>query len=105
MRIGIADIEGSVLEVTQLKSGALATSSPDGLRFSDGSPHIRRTDGRNLPLRWRTVSVEAGTAAMADAYSTALVLTPDTGLAERLKSTGHVRSVLMQENTGEIWQI
>ncbi len=105
MRIGIADIEGSILEATQLQSGALATSSPDRLRFSDGSGHIQRADGRNLSLRWRTVSVEAGTAAMADAYSTALVLTPDIGLAERLKSAGHVRSVLMQENTGEIWRI
>ncbi|WP_347266654.1 FAD:protein FMN transferase [Paracoccus sp. (in: a-proteobacteria)] len=70
---GIADAGGGVLRRITLSDRALATSSPSGTRIGPRDlPHIIAPDGR-MPL-WRTVSVSAPEAAVADGLSTALCL-------------------------------
>lgn len=71
-RVGVADPAGALLETRRLSRSALATSSPLALRFAGGEGHILHPAVPELAAPWSTVSVEAGTAALADAVSTAL---------------------------------
>ena len=107
-----ADAQGARLEIagpggalarTTLRGAAMATSGPYALTIGrGGAPHILHPwDGRFRP-RWRTVSVEAGTAAMADALSTALCLTPDLALARRLRASGAVSRVWAEDRDGRV---
>lgn len=60
-----------------LRNRALASSAPLGMTFGgDGrSAHILDPrDGRPVPARWRGITVSAGSAALADALSTAACL-------------------------------
>jgi thiamine biosynthesis lipoprotein len=70
-----------------LQDRALATSAPLGMTFgADGvTGHILdpRT-GRPAPLVWRSISVSAPSAALADALSTAACLTTTRADAQRL---------------------
>lgn len=72
---GLADAAGRLQRRITLRERALATSSPAGTLIGPkNAPHIVATDGRRAV--WDTVSVSAGTAAMADGLSTALCLMP-----------------------------
>lgn len=64
--------EGEALADARLKNRCLATSSPQGTVIGAGQPHILGPQGQ--APRWRTVSVSAGSAAVADALSTAFCL-------------------------------
>ena len=68
-RIGIEDVEDGRQGWRTLSNGALATSSPGALRFG-GQAHILNPLGTGAPL-WSSVTVEADSATMADAASTA----------------------------------
>ena len=83
-RLALADPVHGTLGQRSLTDGAIATSSPGALRLGpDG--HILAPDGR-APL-WSTISVEAPSAAMADALSTAAVfLARDTLAALRARA-------------------
>lgn len=72
-RIGIADPGEGLVRTITLSGGAVATSSPGADRIN-GQPHIFGPGGE--APRWSTVTVEARTAALADALSTALCLGP-----------------------------
>lgn len=63
--------DGTSLAETRLRNRALATSSPRGT-LVNGQPHILGPKGQQ-PV-WRTVSVSASWAAVADALSTAFCL-------------------------------
>lgn len=104
-RLAVADARGRQFADLVLQNSAVATSSPSGLRFADGSGHILDPTGDRRRPRWRTVSVEAEMAAIADAVSTALVLAPDAGLAGRLRADGIVRRVLLQDRDGKVRSI
>ncbi|OOY03198.1 FAD:protein FMN transferase [Thioclava sp. F28-4] len=70
--LGVLDPSAGLLARLQLRDGrAMATSSPGALALPGGS-HILGPQGQ-LP-RWSTVTVEAKSAALADAASTAFVL-------------------------------
>jgi thiamine biosynthesis lipoprotein len=71
-RAAIAAPDGRILRRLELSDRALATSSPTGTRIGAGQAHIMHPSGR-IPL-WETVSVSAGSAAVADALSTAFCL-------------------------------
>lgn len=71
-RIGVADPGEGLLLARRLTDGAIATSSPRALLVG-GRPHILDPRGARPPP-WSTVSVEAATAALADAASTAFAL-------------------------------
>ena len=64
----------------ELRNRALASSAPLGMTFGgDGvSSHILDPlTGRPVEPRWRGITVSAGSAALADALSTAACLMPD----------------------------
>lgn len=78
-RIGISDPKEGLVRTITLTGGAVATSSPtaDLIRRR---PHIFGPSGQ--PPLWSTVSVEAKSASLADALSTALCLAPRALTAE-----------------------
>lgn len=71
-RAQIAGPGGDALADLNLTDRALATSSPLGTRIGAGTGHILHPKG--LPPRWKTVSISASLAAVADALSTAACL-------------------------------
>lgn len=71
--IGLSDPVAGHLGTRQLTDGAIATSSPDAMTLADGG-HILSPTGQTA--QWSTVSVEAASATIADATSTALCLAP-----------------------------
>lgn len=72
-RLALEDPAAGFLGGLTLRAGrAVATSSPGALLFPGGESHILGPQGQRP--RWSTVSVEAGSAALADAASTAFVL-------------------------------
>jgi thiamine biosynthesis lipoprotein len=77
----IARPDGTRLAETRLSNLALATSSPSGTLVG-GQPHILGPKGQK-PL-WRTVSVSAPSAAVADALSTAFCLMDRPGIDRAL---------------------
>ena len=78
----IAGPDGAPLHRVSLRDRALATSSPMGTRIGHDQPHILHPDGR--PPLWRTVSVSANSAALADGLSTAFCLMTRAEIAAAL---------------------
>jgi len=54
---------------------------------------------------WDTVSVTADEAVFADAYSTALVLSPNLDLARELKEQKRVNGVVLRDRTGAVTRV
>jgi FAD:protein FMN transferase len=90
-RLGIRDPEHGQLATRMLVGTAIATSSP-GATLVNGHPHILHP--RGLPPLWSTVSVEATSAALADALSTALVFL-STDQISALRHPGLIRVTLI----------
>ncbi len=91
-RVGIADPDFGILAERQLSGGAIATSSL-AATMVNGHPHLIHP--ANLPPQFSTVSVEADTAALADAISTAAVLMPQDRLAQLLAKMPQVRRMVL----------
>ncbi len=92
-RLGLEDPEAGYLGTRSLTGGAIATSSPRATLVG-GQPHILHPHG--LPPLWSTVSVEADSAALADALSTACVfLDPAQVQAARARLPGTGRITLV----------
>jgi FAD:protein FMN transferase len=90
-RLGLQDPIYGQISTRTLTGTAIATSSPKAT-LVNGQPHILHP--RGLPALWSTVSVEATSAALADALSTALVfLTADQIV--RLHPPGLIRVTLV----------
>jgi len=62
--IGIATASGQLMTHLSLQNSAVATSSPDALRFKNGRSHIIAPVTSQTPLVWSTISVKAKTATM-----------------------------------------
>lgn len=90
-RLGLADPVHGQLATRTLHGTAIATSSPRAT-LVNGQPHILHPQG--LPPLWSTVSVEATSAALADALSTALVFLPADRIAA-LRHPGLIRVTLI----------
>lgn len=96
--VGIADPLSDIVATRRLRDGAIATSSPlADLRGT--APHIHHPRG-GAPL-WSTVSVEAPSAARADAASTALTLIPLTEFA-RVKQALNLTRITAVDFDGNI---
>ncbi|MGL4311428.1 MAG: FAD:protein FMN transferase [Paracoccaceae bacterium] len=92
-RLGVEDPDAGLVGQFTLRSRALAVSSPRAMLVG-GQPHILSARGEK-PI-WSTVAVEADSATLADALSTALVFaTEDEILALRgqLSTLGRVALV------------
>ncbi|KEO51813.1 FAD:protein FMN transferase [Thioclava pacifica] len=84
--LGVADPVAGLLGRLVLRDGqAVATSSPGALALPGGS-HILGPQGQ--PPLWSTVTVEASSAALADAASTAFVLMDRNAIARSAKTLG-----------------
>lgn len=79
--LGLSDPEQGIVSTLALSDRAVASSSPAALRLGD-QWHILAPDGR--PPLWSTVSIEAASATLADALSTAAVFM-DLDRLRRLK--------------------
>ena len=90
-RLGLEDPDHGQLATRTLQGTAIATSSPKAT-LVNGQPHILHP--RGLPPLWSTVSVEATTAALADALSTALVFLTTDQIA-RLRHPNLLRVTLI----------
>ncbi|MFN4192414.1 MAG: FAD:protein FMN transferase [Tabrizicola sp.] len=90
-RIGVQDPIHGQLAARTLTGSTIATSSP-GATLVGGRPHILHPQG--LPPLWSTVSVEATSATLADALSTALVFLPADRIS-RLRHPGLIRVTLI----------
>ena len=104
--IAVEGMHGRVLDQFRLQDGAVATSASRGTVIGRaGKSHILSpVEPQHEPVR-QTASVQAGTAAMADALSTALVLAPGTGLAQDLVDGGSANAVLLEDADGGIVEI
>jgi FAD:protein FMN transferase len=97
--VSIADPLAGVLAELHLSDAALAVSSPMATLIA-GQPHIQHPKG--LPPLWSTVAVEAQSAALADALSTALVFaTPAEIKAMRQRAAG-LRRVYVVDAQGNL---
>lgn len=90
-RLGLEDPVHGQLATRTLTDTAIATSSPMAT-LVNGHPHILHPQG--LPPLWSTVSVEATSAALADALSTALVFLTRAQIAA-LRHPGLIRVTLI----------
>lgn len=102
-QLGLSDPESGVLGQLTLRPGrAIATSSPAALRFAGGESHIMGPQGQ--PPLWSTVSVEADSAALADAAATAFVLMerPAMKTAAARLGVGPVRLVDFDGNLDQL---
>ena len=104
-KVGVLGADLDLLATTDLQDGALATSAPSGTRFENGCGHILRPDLKPAVPRWRSVTVEAETASLADGLSTALALTTTPALARRLSRLPEVRKIWLEEGDGSLVRI
>lgn len=82
--IGVADPQHGLVARQILKNRALATSSPGVMPLGRTGTHI--LDPKGDSPRWSTVSVEAKTATMADALSTAFCHASDNEITDCLRT-------------------
>lgn len=91
-QIGISDVAAGQIGTLSLNSTSVATSSPEAMRIA-GQAHILSPKG-GAPL-WSTVSVEAESAALADACSTAFCLMTAPQIAQAKHVLGLSRVFLV----------
>lgn len=101
-QLAVEDVAGHQLGHIYMESGAVATSSADGFLLGGGVSHILFPNGNSDGVHWRTASVCADSATIADGVSTALLLAPDTKIAQSLVDTQLIRSVILQSQAGQI---
>lgn len=97
-RLGLSDPVHGLLASLSLTSGAMATSSPPALRIG-GRSHILGPAGQ-IP-QWSTVSVQADSAALADAASTALCLLPPADIRDAARQL-NLHRVTLIDATGDL---
>jgi thiamine biosynthesis lipoprotein len=96
--LGLEDPTHGHLGTRELRDRAIATSSPDATRLGDRA-HILGPHGET-PL-WSTVSIEAPSATMADALSTAAVFM-DRPALDRLKVAAGLHRITLVDPDGNL---
>ena len=95
--LGVEDPQFGRLAALTLSDGAVATSSPAATPLG-AKGHILHS--RAAP-RWSTVLVEAETATLADALSTAMVLAP-LEQVHQLRWAAGVRRIMLVDKAGDL---
>jgi len=107
-RTGIADPENpeAVISRAELADCSIATSAPSGFRFRPGSPinHLFDPHSGRSAGAWRSVSVIASSATVADAFSTAFSLMERARIETALRSWPGLR-VILYSNDGRIVEL
>ncbi|MBC7133984.1 MAG: FAD:protein FMN transferase [Roseovarius sp.] len=96
-RLGVEDPQHGLLATRRLGRGAIATSSAMATPLGGGGHILHPTQ----QPRWSTVSVEAESAAMADALSTGLVLA-DPELVRKVRRTPGVHRITLVDGAGDL---
>ncbi|MCA0044433.1 FAD:protein FMN transferase [Celeribacter litoreus] len=91
-RVGLSDASVGRLGAINLENKSVATSSPDAMKVGERSHILSPNGGRPL---WSTVSVEAESAALADACSTAFCLMPRSEIEQAKHALGLSRVFLV----------
>lgn len=99
--LGLVDPKHGYLGHRTLSNHAIATSSPGAMTLRGGAPHIMRPGKPFQAPQWSTVSVEAQSATLADAFSTALVH-GSRALARQVRSLDGVHRVTLVDHTGDL---
>ena len=102
--IGVPSLGGGIETVVPLLRSAIATSSSDAYLFADMTSHILHPRPLAKRSPWKQATVVAGTAAMADAFSTALILTGDDALAHALIGS-HALQIFLQDDEFNLLQV
>ena len=97
-KLAIADPEHGIMGQRTLTDGAIATSSPTALSLGM-TTHIIAPDGRQ-PV-WSTVSIEAPSATLADALSTAAVFMNIEELRDLMKRC-ELRRITVIDRAGQL---
>lgn len=101
-QVGIADpLDTSTnLNRVDLLNRSIATSSPAGYRFRHDGRHHHLIDPRTgtSPNHYRTVSVIAPTATMADAFSTAFSVMRPSEVKSVVAGHNGLRAILIEDN-------
>ncbi|MEY8828962.1 FAD:protein FMN transferase [Sedimentitalea sp. XS_ASV28] len=96
-RLGISDPTQGLIATQTLTNRAIATSSPGAMSLGNGQGHIVGPQGQ--PPLWSTVSVQADSAAIADAASTAFCLMPVAAIRNALPHLpGNANATLVDDN-------
>ena len=96
--LGLEDPSAGHLGTRELNGGAIATSSPPAMDLN-GAAHILGPRGE-VPL-WSTVSIEAPSATLADALSTAATMMPVEAL-KRLKARAGLTRITLVDKDGDL---
>lgn len=99
-RLGIENDEARRLGYTDLVNLGLATSAPGAMTRTNGQAHIIHPLGR--PPVWKTVTVQAQSSALADAYSTALSLMPKSKIDALGFSALGIVNVWLESPQGDV---
>lgn len=102
-RIGIENSEAQRLTHTDLSNLGLATSAPGAMKRANGQAHIVHPFGK-APV-WKTVTVQAQTSALADAYSTALSLVPHAKIETMDLAAMGITKVWLENPKGAVIQL
>jgi thiamine biosynthesis lipoprotein len=97
-RLGLMDPEFGLIGQRTLTDSATATSSPGALRLGEAT-HILSPDGR--PPLWSTISIEAPSATLADALSTAAVFMDEPALRD-LKNSAALHRITAVSQDGDM---
>ncbi|QBF30620.1 FAD:protein FMN transferase [Thalassococcus sp. S3] len=98
-RLGVSDPAHGLLTTRTLTDGAIATSSPAALSLGQNQTHILSPGRRPL---WSTISVEAKTAAQADALSTAFCLMRTSEILATLEALNDGTRVTLIDAEGDL---
>ena len=96
-RLGLSDPFHGLVATRQFRSGAIATSSPGAMRVGSEGHILDPTGARPF---WSTVSIEAETATLADAFSTAACLLPAPRLREIAAHIPEIRRITLIDDNG-----
>ncbi len=98
-RLGVEDPGFGLVATRTLENRAIATSSPSALTLGTDHSHILHP---NATPRWSTVSVEADSAAIADAASTAFCLMPEPRIRDALRALPGTPKATLIDRAGDL---
>lgn len=103
-RLGVSDPVHGLVATRLLQDRAIATSSPGAMPLGQDGTHILDPLGQPGPV-WSTVSVEADSAAVADALSTAFCHAPKDEISAMLRVAPGRASALCVAQDGTVHTI